>query len=74
MKFDVEAQIFHVSIDCCTRIPLSEVHALTMSLANLQNQIKNCEDSSLGSRIMFVLIIISKVQLKFALEETKSLI
>lgn len=74
MKLDVEALIFHVSIDCGTRIPLSEIHAFTMSLANLDRQVKNREDSSLGSRLVLALIIISEVQLKSLLKETESLV
>ena len=73
MYFDVEALIFHVSVDLGTSIPLSELNALTVSLANLQNQIKNCQDSSLSGRLMSELIIILEVQLKLLLEETKTL-
>jgi hypothetical protein len=74
MKFDVEAIIFHVSINSCTRVPFFEIHTLTMSLANLDHQFKNRKDSSLGSTLMFELIIIFEMQLKFLLEEIKSLI
>lgn len=79
IDINIETFVNHMSIYLRSSIPFSEMNTLSVSLNYLENELKNCEDSSLLSliffqRVMFGLVVTQEMKLHILMEELNSLL